>query len=164
MPQHRDTRYRARRRTSAQRRLGHLRTNYTEDDIEAFAADLERLRSVWPESVREDDDKAYRRQVFKTNSIICAAVMVPLTAVFVYLVIESDISWWSIPIMQTFLLLILWLRLLTFSGSDATFFIYREADRRGVRYTKGDTPTYHIMNRINADYNNHLWNRKFNWT
>ena len=164
MAERRDPRYRGRRRTSAQRRPGHLRTNYTEDDIEAFAADLERLRSVWPESVREGDNKAYRRQVFKTNSIICAAVMVPLTAVFVYLVIESDISWWSIPIMQTFLLLMLWLRLLTFSGYDTTFLIYREADRRGVKYKKGDTPTYHIMNRLNADYNNHLWNRKFNWT
>ena len=163
MPQQPNPRQRARRRTSAQRRPGHLRTNYAEEDIEAFAADLERLRSVWPESVREGDDKAYRRQVLKTNSIICAAVRVPMTAVFVYLVIDSDISWWSIPIMQTSLLLILWLRLLTFSGFDTTFFIYREADRRGIRYKKGDTPTYHIMNRLNADYNSHLWNRKFTW-
>ena len=44
------------------------------------------------------------------------------------------------------------------------FLVYREADRRGIKYIKNDTPLYQIMNRINADYNNQLWNRNFNWT
>ena len=163
MPISRDPRYRGRRRTSAQRRPGHLRTNYVEDDIEAFARDLERLRAVWPESVRESDDRAYRRQVLKTNGIISAIAMVPMTAIFVWLVVTGDAPWWSIPVVQSLVLGFLWLRMLTFSGADNTFFIYREADRRGIKYVKGDTPTYHIMNRLNADYNNHLWNRHFNW-
>lgn len=163
MPTSRDPRYRGRRRTSAQRRPGHLRTNYVEDDIEAFGRDLERLRAVWPESVRESDDKAYRRPVLKTNGIISAIVVVPMTAILVWLVVTGDAPWWSIPVVQSLVLGILWLRMLTFSGADNTFFIYREADRRGIKYVKGDTPTYHIMNRLNADYNSHLWNRNFNW-
>lgn len=163
MPTSRDPRYRGRRRTSAQRRPGHLRTNYVEDDIEAFSRDLERLRSVWPESVREADRKAERRQALKTNGIICLVVMVPVTAILAYLVIKDDAPWWSIPGGQTFLLLSLWLRLLMMRGENTMFLIYREADRRGIRYSKGDTPLYHIMNRLNADYNSHLWNRHFNW-
>ena len=43
------------------------------------------------------------------------------------------------------------------------FLIYREADRRGIKYTKDVTPLYHIMNRLNADYNSRLWNRSFKW-
>lgn len=163
MPTSRDPRNRGRRRTSAQRRPGHLRTNYTEDDIEAFGRDLERLRAVWPESVRQGDRKAERRQALKTNGIICLVVMVPMTAILVYLVVSGDAPWWSIPLGQTFVLLFLWFRLLMFHGENTMFLVYREADRRGIRYSKGDTPLYHIMNRLNADYNSHLWNRHFNW-
>ena len=163
MPTSRDPRYRGRRRTSAQRRPGHLRTNYVEDDIEAFSRDLERLRSVWHESVREADRKAERRQAFKTNGLICFVVMVPVTVLLVYLVLDGAAPWWAIPLGQSFLLLSLWVRLLTFRGENTMLLIYREADRRGIRYSKGDTPLYHIMNRLNADYNSHLWNRHFNW-
>ena len=163
MPDRRDPRYRGRRRTSAQRRPGHLRTNYVEDDIQSFANDLERLRSVWSESEREGDRKAERRQALKTNGIICLVVMVPVTALLVYLVLDGSAPWWAIPLGQTFLLLSLWVRLLTFRGENTLFLIYREADRRGIKYIKGDTPLYHIMNRLNADYNSHLWNRSFNW-
>ena len=163
MPTPHDPRYRGRRRSSAQRRPGHLRTNYAEDDIQAFSQDLERLRSVWPESVREADSKAELRKAFKTNGIICLIVMVPLTAILVYLVASGDAPWWSIPVGQSFLLLYLWFRLLMFHGENTMFLIYREAERRGIRYAKGDTPLYHIMNRLNADYNSHLWNRKFTW-
>lgn len=163
MSDRRDPRYRGRRRTSAQRRPGHLRTNYVEDDIQTFANDLERLRSVWPESVREGDRKASRRQAFKTNSIICLIVMLPVTALLVYVVVAGDAPWWAIPIGQTIVLLALWVRLLMFGGYDTLFLIYREADRRGIKYVKGDTPLYHIMNRLNADYNSHLWNRHFTW-
>jgi len=163
MPTSQDPRYRGRRRTSAQRRLGHLRTNYAEDDIEAFSRDLERLRSVWPEIVREADRKAERRQAFKTNGLICLVVMVPVTALLVYLVLDGAAPWWFIPLGQSFLLLSLWVRLLTFRGENTMLLIYREADRRGIRYSKGDTPLYHIMNRLNTDYNSHLWNRHFNW-
>lgn len=28
-----------------------------------------------------------------------------------------------------------------------------------TNYVEDDTPIYHIMNRLNADYNNRLWNR-----
>jgi len=134
-----------------------------EDDIEAFSRDLERLRSVWHESVREADRKAERRQAFKTNGLICFVVMVPVTVLLVYLVLDGAAPWWAIPIGQSFLLLSLWVRLLTFRGENTMLLIYREADRRGIRYSKGDTPLYHIMNRLNADYNSHLWNRHFNW-
>ena len=146
MPTSRKSRYRGRRRTSAQRRPGHLCTHYVEDDIEAFSQDLKLLRSVWPESVLEDDQKAER------------------TIILIYLVVGGDAPWWSIPIVQTFVLLYLLFRLLALSGEDTMFLVYREADRRGIKYIKNDTPLYQIMNRINADYNNHLWNRNFNWT
>ena len=159
----RDNQYRRRRAASSQRRPGHLRTNYVEDDIQAFSQDLERLRSVWPESVREADSKAELRKAFKTNGIICLIVMVPMTAIMVYLVASDDAPWWSIPVVQSFLLLYLWFRLLMFHGEDTMFLIYREADRRGIKYTKDVTPLYHIMNRINADYNSRLWNRSFKW-
>ena len=159
----RDNQYRRRRAASSQRRPGHLRTNYVEDDIQAFSQDLERLRSVWPESVREADSKAELRKAFKTNGIICLIVMVPMTAIMVYLVASDDAPWWSIPVVQSFLLLYLWFRLLMFHGEDTMFLIYREADRRGIKYTKDVTPLYHIMNRINADYNSRLWNRTFKW-
>lgn len=159
----RDNQYRRRRAASSQRRPGHLRTNYVEDDIVAFAADLERLRSEWSESVREADSKAELREAFKTNGIICLIVMVPMTAIMVYLVASDDAPWWSIPVVQSFLLLYLWFRLLMFHGEDTMFLIYREADRRGIKYTKDVTPLYHIMNRINADYNSHLWNKTFKW-
>ena len=163
MPTSHDPRYRGRRRTSAQRRPGHLRTNYVEDDIEAFARDLERLRSVWPESVREADRKAEYRQALKTNGIICLIVMVPMTAALIYLVLDAAAPWWSIPLGQTIVLLYLWLRLLMFRGEDTMFLVHRETDRRGIRYVKGDIPLYHIMNRLNADYNSRLWNRHFTW-
>jgi hypothetical protein len=159
----RDNQYRRRRAASSQRRPGHLRTNYVEDDIVAFAADLERLRSEWSESVREADSKAELREAFKTNGIICLIVMVPMTAIMVYLVASDDAPWWSIPVVQSFLLLYLWFRLLMFHGEDTMFLIYREADRRGIKYTKDVTPLYHIMNRLNADYNSHLWNKTFRW-
>lgn len=159
----RDNRYRGRRAASSQRRPGHLRTNYVEDDIVAFAADLERLRSEWSESVREADSKAELRKAFKTNGIICLIVMVPMTAIMVYLVAGDDAPWWSIPVVQSLLLLYLWFRLLMFHGEDTMFLIYREADRRGIKYTKDVTPLYHIMNRLNADYNSHLWNKTFKW-
>ena len=159
----RDNQYRRRRAASSQRRPGHLRTNYVEDDIVAFAADLERLRSEWSESVREADSKAELRKAFKTNGIICLIVMVPMTAIMVYLVASDDAPWWSIPVVQSFLLLYLWFRLLMFHGEDTMFLIYREADRRGIKYTKDVTPLYHIMNRINDDYNSRLWNRSFKW-
>ena len=159
----RDNQYHGRRAASSQRRPGHLRTNYVEDDIQAFSQDLERLRSVWPESVREADSKAELRKAFKTNGIICLIVMVPMTAIMVYLVASDDAPWWSIPVVQSFLLLYLWFRLLMFHGEDTMFLIYREADRRGIKYTKDVTPLYHIMNRINADYNSRLWNKTFKW-
>ena len=159
----RDNQYRRRRAASSQRRPGHLRTNYVEDDIVAFAADLERLRSEWSESVREADSKAELRKAFKTNGIICLIVMVPMTAIMVYLVASDDAPWWSIPVVQSFLLLYLWFRLLMFHGEDTMFLIYREADRRGIKYTKDVTPLYYIMNRLNADYNSRLWNRSFKW-
>ena len=163
MPTSRDLRYRGRRRTSAQRWPGHLRTNYVEDDIGAFALDLERLRSVWPESVREGDRKAEMRKALKTNGIICLVVMVPMTAILIYLVLDGAAPWWSIPMGQTFLLLTLLARLMMLNNEDTLFLIYREADRRGIRYIKDETPLYQIMNRLNADYNSHLWNRSFKW-
>ncbi len=165
MAHRRDTRYRGRRRTSAQRRPGHLRTNYAEEDIAAFANDLVRLQSVWPPEVIEADRKAALRKAMKTNVIICAVVMVFFTAALVYAVVSDGAPWWSILVGQTFVLAYLFLRLLMVrsDASDTMFLIYREADRRGIKYSK-EAPLYHLMNRLNADYNNKLWNRSFEWS
>ena len=161
----RDNRYRGRRRTSAQRRPGHLRTNYAEEDIAAFANDLVRLQSVWPPEVIEADRKAALRKAMKTNVIICAVVMVFFTAALVYAVVSDGAPWWSILVGQTIVLASLFLRLLMVrsDASDTMFLIYREADRRGIKYSR-EAPLYHLMNRLNADYNNHLWNRSFEWS
>ena len=165
MAHRRDNRYRGRRRTSAQRRPGHLRTNYSEEDIAAFANDLVRLQSVWPPEVIEADRKAALRKAMKTNVIICAVVMVFFTAALVYVVVSDGAPWWSILVGQTIVLAYLFLRLLMVrsDASDTMFLIYREADRRGIKYSK-EAPLYHLMNRLNADYNNHLWNRSFEWS
>ena len=166
MPQHRDPRYRGRKHTTAKRRLGHLRTNYVEDDMEAFSRDLERLRTVWSESVLESDRKAATNQFLKTTAIVCGIVMVPVTALLVWMILDGAISWWLLPIVQSAIIIFFLLRMSFMwdpRGNDTTFLIYREADRRGVKYIKRETPLYHIMNRLNADYNSQLWNRNFNW-
>lgn len=164
MDDRRDPRYRGRRRTSAQRRPGHLRTTYTEEDIAAFANDLVRLQSVWPPEVIEADRKAALREAMKTNIIICAVVMLFCTAALVYVVVSDGAPWWGILVGQTIVLAFLFLRLLMVRGdaNDTVFLLYREADRRGIKYSK-DAPLYHLVNRLNADYNSHLWNRKFTW-
>ena len=109
MAHRRDNRYRGRRRTSAQRRPGHLRTNYAEEDIAAFANDLVRLQSVWPPEVIEADRKAALRKAMKTNVIICAVVMVFFTAALVYVVVSDGAPWWSILVGQTIVLASLFL-------------------------------------------------------
>ena len=165
MAQHRDPRYRGRRRTSAQRRPGHLRTNYTEDDFMAFGSDIERLQSVWPQSVRDSDRKVVKMQYFKSVAILCLIIGVPATVMAVLMAIGGEIPWWMVPVAQSAVVLYM-LFVVLFQHNDdddVNTLIYREADRRGIKYVKGQTPLYYIMNRLNADYNSHLWNRKFNW-
>ena len=166
MPQH-DPRYRGRRRNAPPRRKpGHLRTNYAEDDIEAFSNDLAVLRKVWPAGVLEADRKASLRQALKQYALIMGIVMVPLTALTVWAVIDTGAPWWMVPAVQSAILTYILFRLLILRDSlenDTLFLIYREADRRGIKYVKGDTPLHHIMNRLNADYNSHLWSRNFKW-
>lgn len=163
MADRKDPRYRGRRRTSAQRRPGHLRTTYADDDLEAFCSDLERLRSVWPQDVLKSDRKAIRMQYVKTIAIIGGIVMLPATVMLVWAAAEAAIQWWNIPLIQTFILFYIVAMVANANRIDVDKYIYREADRRGIKYLKGETPLYHIMNRMNADYNSHLWNRTFKW-
>ena len=154
----RDPRYRGRRRPSAQRPPGHLRTNYVEDDIMAFINDLETLRSVWPESVREADHKAMHRHLNRHVSKVTLIVMIPITALVLYLVISEGGPWWAVPVAQTVALIYLWLRIRSMNSADYLVIIQREAARRGFRYDKDLMPLYHVMNRLNADYNSLLPN------
>ena len=172
MQQHRDPRYRGRgRRATAppRRKPGHLRTNYTPDDpVYYFTEDIKTVRSVWPEEVIQADSRVVRKKELKLNAIILMVLMVPLTAMVVWMVIDTGMPWWIIPVAQTFLLLFLGIKVLIEKRGlkdediDITTLIRREADRRGIKYDKR-TPLYALMNRINADYNSHLWNRNFKW-
>lgn len=169
--QHRDNRYRGRqrRRTAPpQRKPGHLRTNYTADDPDYyFYADLKTVRSVWPKEVIKEDRRAVRRKTFKRTGIALCVVMVPATALTVGYVIDGGMPWWIIPVAQTAVLVYILVMLLSQGvlnkDEDDDVLIYREADRRGIKYVKGKTPLYNIMNRINYDYNTTLWNRNFKW-
>ena len=156
MADRRDPRYRGRRRPSTPRPPGHLRTNYVEDDIRAFVKDLEVLRSVWPESVREADHKAERRHLNLHISKVTLLVMIPITAVVLYLVVSSDGPWWVVPMAQTVALVNIWLRVRLINKADYMFIIQREAARRGFSYDKDMMSLHQIMNRLNADYNSRL--------
>ena len=170
MAQQRDNRYRGRQRrrnVPPRRKPGHLRTNYTADDtLYQFLEDLQKVRSVWPQEVLDEDRKAVRRRNIKAMAIALGVVMLPVTALAVWLVVEG-MPWWILPAAQTAVLLytLFW----SFSegllnkDEDSDLLIYREADRRGIGYVKGKTPLHNIMNRINSDYNSHLWNRDFKW-
>ncbi len=127
---------------------------------------MEVVRSVWPEEVRKGDSRAVRKKEMKVIGITLMALMVPLTAFAVWFVIDTGTPWWIIPAAQTAFLL--YFALMMFINSrgnrdeDIDIIIRREADRRGIKYTK-ETPLYALMNRINADYNSYLWNRNFKW-
>ena len=170
MPQHRDNRYRgrARKRTAPpKRKPGHLRTNYTIDDpCYFFSVDMKTVRSVWPEEVIKDDSRAVRKKEFKVICITLAVLMVPLTVLAVWFVIDHSMPWWIIPAAQTAFLLYFGLMMFVNTrgnrDENIDIIIHREADRRGIKYTK-DTPLYALMNKINADYNSYLWNRNFKW-
>lgn len=170
MPQqpHRDNRYRGRARRVAppQRKPGHLRTNYSEDDLCQFNRDMAVVRSVWPEEVRKGDSRAVRKKELKASAIVMVVIMVPLTALAVWFVIDTGAPWWIVPAAQTaFLLYFAFMMFVNNRGNrdeDIGIIIRREADRRGITYTRA-TPLYALMNRINADYNSYLWNRNFKW-
>lgn len=164
MPRHRDPRYRGRRTTVPPRlKPGHLRTNYSWDDLEAFYADLMKTREKWPEEVLAGDRRAVIAHEFKELGIVGAIILVPISAVIVWGIVDHDIPWWTLLAFQSAVLLYLGFCMLTKRDvSDTYVLIYREADRRGINYDK-NTPLYAIMNRINADYNSHLWNRNFKW-
>ena len=162
----RDNRYRGRRAAPPQRKSGHLRTNYTEDDIELFKNDLKKLRAVWPKEMIEGDRRVQKRRYLKTVAIICSVIGVPATIVAVWMAASGEIPWWMVPAAQSVAVIYaLWVWFVDGShgDDDISVLIYREADRRGIKYTKDVTPLYHIMNRINADYNSRLWNRTFKW-
>lgn len=170
MPQHRDPRYRGRRAAPPRRKPGHLRTNYTDwDDPINMWADLQTVSAVWPEEVKRADRQLAKRKSLKWTAITALIVMVPVTAFAVWGVVDGDIPWWMIPAAQTAALLYFGFMYI-FSDLmhpddqlDFEVLLYREADRRGIPYEKGKTPKYTLMNRINADYNSHLWNRNFKW-
>lgn len=158
-----DARYRGRRRTSAQRRAGHLRTTYTEDDLDAFARDLVYLRSVWPQSVRDADRGECRRQQLKRIGVVCLIAMLPVTAFLVWFVVDTGAPWWCLPVGQSLVLPFGLVRSGLFTHDDDTaLLIRREAARRGVP-CNARADLYRIMNQLNADYNSHLWNRTFKW-
>lgn len=162
-----DPRYRGRRRTAPKRRPGHLRTNYVEDDFIAFKADLKLACGVWPESVRKGDRKAQWTSNLIGMAAGAAVGCVPLTGVMIWQMIEGRVKWYYLIIAQSvvmaYILILVLMRYAANMDEDIDIIIYREADRRGIKYKKGDTPLYYIMNRINADYNSYLWNRHFNW-
>ena len=168
MVQRRDNRYRGRqrRRTAPQRKPGHLRTNYTENDYDQFVADMYIVRSVWPEEVREADRKAAMKYNYKAAAISTMIPMVGVTILAVLMAISGEIPWWMVPVAQSvfliYLALIMLLRRKEDYDEDFDIIIYREADRRGIKYDN-KMPHYALMNKINADYNSHLWNRNFKW-
>lgn len=167
--QHRDPRYRGRRAAPPKRKPGHLRTNYTDwDDPFQMWADLQTVSSVWPEEVRRRDRQLAKRQSLKSTAIIALILMVPVTAIAVWGVVDGDIPWWMIPASQSVALLYFGFTFI-FSNikhpdGDLDFeqLLYLEADRRGIKHDS-KTPKYALMNKINADYNSHLWNRNFKW-
>lgn len=168
MPQHRDPRYRGRgRRTTApKRKPGHLRTNYTENDYDQFIADMNVVRSVWSEEVREADSKAAKKYNYKVAAISTMIPMAVVTVIALVMAIKRVIPWWMVPVAQSvFLIYFILMLLLDWKGNydeDYDIIIHREADRRGIKYDR-KTPLYALMNKINADYNSHLWNRDFKW-
>ena len=168
MPQHRDPRYRGRTRRTAppKRKPGHLRTNYTADDPEyLFYVDMEKVRAVWPEEVIKGDRRVMRRKNLRSTGITSLIVMVPVTVIAVWFVLDHSMPWWIIPAAQTAMLLYLLVIYLQDirKNEDIDIIIHREADRRGIKYDAKRTPLYALMNKINADYNSHLWNRNFKW-
>ena len=169
MPQHRDPHYRGRGRRSVppRRKPGHLRTNYTEDDVYQFIQDMNTVRSVWSEEVRKADSKAARRYDYKSAAICTLIPMVLVTVVVVLMAVDGQIPWWMVPVAQSvFLIYFVFLLFIQRSANydeNIDIIIYREADRRGIKYEKGRTPLYVLMNKINADYNSYLWNRNFKW-
>ncbi len=82
--------------------------------------------------------------------------MIPVTALVLYLVISEGGPWWVVPVAQTVALIYIWLSIRSINTSDYMFIIQREAARRGFRYDKDKMSLYHIMNRLNADYNGRL--------
>lgn len=168
--QHRDPRYRGRRAAPPKRKPGHLRTNYTDwDDPMQMWGDLKTVSSVWPEEVQRKDRQLAKRRSLKLTAIVALILMVPVTAIVVWGVVDGDIPWWMIPASQSAALLYFGLTFL-FSNmkhpdEELEFeqLLYLEADRRGIPYENGRTPKYALMNKINADYNSHLWNRNFKW-
>ena len=165
-----DNRYRGRQRQRTappRRKPGHLRTNYTGDDpTYFFMVDLNVVRAVWPPEVIEGDRKALRTRQLRTLGVTLLVVMVPTTIIGVAQVIDG-MPWWILLALQTAVLLyMLVLTVVQLKGNkdeDVDVLIYREADRRGIKYEKGKTPLHNIMNRINYDYNTTLWNRNFKW-
>jgi len=169
MQPRRDNRYRGRqrRRAAPQRKPGHLCTNYTEDVFYLFGQDLAKVRSVWPPEVLEGDRKAQRNRDVRQMGITMGIVMLPGTAFVVWMVFHHAMPWWMVPVVQSAVLayfaIAYLFQKLGNKDEDIDLLIYREADRRGIKYDKGSTPLYNIMNRINYDYNTTLWNRNFKW-
>ena len=168
--QHRDPRYRGRRRAAPKRKPGHLRTNYTEwDDPFQMWGDLCTVNAVWPEEVRRRDKQLARKKSLKFTAIISLVLLVPVTVLVVWKYVKGTMPWWMIPASQTAALLYFGL-LYIFANLrhpdeslDMDTLMYLEADRRGIPYEKGKTPKHVLINRINADYNSRLWNRNFKW-
>ncbi len=170
MPQQRDNRYRGRQRQRTalpRRKPGHLRTNYTSDDVYLFRQDLEKVRAVWPQDILAGDRKAQRTMMLRITGVTTVIVMVPVTVFAIVGAVKGGMPWWMVPVIQSAALLyILVMNLFNRLGNrdeDIDLLIYREADRRAIKYQKGKTPLYNIMNRINYDYNCTLWNRNFKW-
>ena len=169
MPTARDPRHRGRRTRPQQRPSGHLRTNYTENDFEAFSNDLERLYKSWPKGEKEKDRNAVNMMYIKQAAVVMAVIMVPVSVILIWSAIDGNMQWYWVPAVQSGGLLYFLLLYIVRRGDDTwytTHFIYREAERRGISY-KGrysNDNVYYLMNKINADYNSRLWNRKFKWT
>ncbi len=169
MPLQRDNRYRGRqrRRPASQRKPGHLRTNYKENDYDLFVADMYIVRSVWPKEVFEADRKAALKYNYEAAAIGTVIPMAFVTVFAVIMVVDGSIPWWMVPVAQSvfliYFVLILFLQRKGNYDEDFDIIIRREADRRGIKYDKKKIIHYELMNKINADYNSRMWNRNFKW-
>ena len=131
-----------------------LRCNYREDDLPQFMQDLRVLTARRPAQVLRADRRALRRKNSRTSAIATLCIMILATAFLLWAIMEVGMRWYWLPVVQSVMVLVFFgVSYLHISFDDDPFLIYREADRRGIRYTLGTTELYQIMNAMNRQYN-----------
>ena len=106
----------------------------------------------------------------KVMAISSLGAFVPLTIFLVVVAINDGIAWYAVPFVQSAVVLYFFLLYIIHRKNDNRDTIecfFREAERRGIRFDRkkyDKDNIYYLVNRVNADYNSRLWNRKFKWT